>query len=93
MGLVELFVAVLIAGVSSLNAVLPALAGRRTGDPRFVLLTAANALFALLGVLWAWGELDVGAPSWTSVNLPILGVALLGVLLLLASTAVRPRST
>ena len=86
MGLVELFVAVLIVGVSCINLVLPGLAWRRSGDGRFAALAAGNALLALVGAICVWGELPVGPPSWTSVPLPILVLLLLAALLLLVST-------
>ena len=86
MGLAELFVAVLIAGISCINLVLPALAWHRSGDGRFLVLSAANVVFALLGGLWTWGELPVNPPAWTTASLPILSLALVVALLLLAST-------
>ncbi len=86
MGLAELFVAVLIVGVSCINMALPALAFSRSGDGRFLAVTGANGVLALLGALWAWGQLPVNPPGWTGASWPILGLALLAALLLLAST-------
>lgn len=92
MGLTELFVAVLIVGISCINLVLPAFAWHRSGDARFLALSAANACLAVLGCLWTWGELPVGPPGWTTASLPELGLVLLVALLLLAST-LWPRRT
>ncbi|HYA10589.1 MAG TPA: hypothetical protein VEH10_02815 [Thermoplasmata archaeon] len=86
MGLTELFVAVLIAGLSVANAAPPAAAWFRSRDGRFLLLSAANLGLALLGALWAWGELPWGPPSWTAVQLPVMVLVLVVVLLLLATT-------
>ena len=86
MGLIELFVAVLIVGISCINLVLPAVAWHRSGDARFLALSAANACLAALGLLWTWGELPVSPPGWTSTSLPELGLVLFVTLLLLAST-------
>jgi len=90
MGLVELFVAVLIAGVSIVNAAVPLAAWRRAHDGRFLLLVGANGLLALLGAVWVWGELPGSPPSYTAVELPVLAIALLATLLLLA-TSLWPR--
>jgi hypothetical protein len=85
-GLAELFVAVLIVGVSAVNASLPVAAWTRAHDARFLILAAANAVLAVLGAVWAWGQLPVGPPSFTAVQLPVLAVALVATLLLLAAT-------
>ena len=85
-GLVELFVAVLVAGLSLVNAAIPAGAYLRARDGRFLALAGANAVLALLGILWTWGELPLGPPAWAVPNLPVLGLALLVALLLLATT-------
>lgn len=90
MGLLELFVAVLIAGVSLVNAAVPLAAWRRAHDGRFLFLVGANALLALLGAVWIWGELPGSPPSYTSVGLPVLGIVLLATLFLLA-TSLWPR--
>ena len=92
MGILELFAAVLIVGVSCLNASLPAVAWRRAGDRRFLALTAGHALVAALGGVWVWGELPVSAPGWSVATGPILGLVLLATLLFLAST-LWPRRT
>lgn len=90
MGLLELFVAVLIAGVSCVNAAPPTAAWSRSRDRRFLLLAAANGGLAVLGASWAWGQLPWGPPAWTSVQLPVLLLAL-AVVLLFLSTTVWPR--
>ncbi len=85
-GLVELFVAVLIAGVSLVNTAVPAAAWGRLRDARFLLLAGANALFAALGAVWIWGELPGTSPGFTAVSLPVLLLALAVVVLLLAGS-------
>ncbi|MGD0250708.1 MAG: hypothetical protein ABSB97_07500, partial [Thermoplasmata archaeon] len=85
-GLVELFVAVLIVGISTVNVAAPIAAWSRARDGRFLLLATANLVFALLGALWTWGQLPGNPPTYTAAQLPVLGIALGGVLLLLAST-------
>ena len=92
MGVAELGGAVLIAGVSCINAVLPAVAGYRSGDGRFLLLASANAVLSTLGAIWAWGQLPFGAPGWSAVSAPVIGFVLLVSLLVLAST-LWPRPT
>jgi cell division protein FtsW (lipid II flippase) len=91
-GLGELFVAVLIVGVSCVNAAAPAAAWGRSRDGRFLLLSAANVVLALLGTVWVWGQLPWNAPSWTSASLPVLGITLLVTLLFLATTLWPRRS-
>ena len=86
MGLAELFVAVLIAGISLVNTAVPAAAWGRLRDARFLLLAGANAFFAALGAVWIWGERPVSPPGFTSVSLPVLGLALAVALLLLAGS-------
>ncbi len=85
-GLVELFVAVLVTGISCINAGVPTGAFFRSRDGRFLALAGANALLALLGGLWTWGELPLSPPSWAVPNLPVLALTLLVALLLLATT-------
>jgi hypothetical protein len=89
MGLLELFVAVLITGLSCVNAAIPLSAWRRTRDERFALLGLANAVFVLLGALWVWGQLPGTPPEGTaSTDLSLLFV-LAAVLLFLLATLVR----
>jgi hypothetical protein len=91
-GLAELFVAVLIAGVSAINAAVPFAAYRRTRDARFLLLAGAGLGFLLFGLLATWGQLPVSPPSWTGVSLPLLGLLWLVTLLLLAATLLPRRA-
>ena len=86
MGLSELFVAVLITGVSCINTAMPAAAYSRARDGRFLFVASSNALLVLLGALATWGELPFGPPSWTVVSLPVLALVLTVSLLLLAAT-------
>jgi hypothetical protein len=88
----ELFAAVLLAGVSCVNAAIPAGAWGRSRDGRFLLLAGANGVLAVLGALWAWAELPFSAPGWASPTLPIELVVLLAAFLLLATT-LWPRHT
>ena len=90
MGLVELFVAVLIVGVSCVNGAMPAAAWSRSRDGRFLCLAGANGVLAGLGGLWAWGQLPVGPPSWTAIAWPA-EVVVLGVALLLLAATLLPR--
>lgn len=76
----------LIVGVSAINMALPALAFSRSSDGRFLALTAASGAWALLGAIWAWGQLPGNPPAWTGASLPVLGLALVATLLLLVST-------
>jgi hypothetical protein len=85
-GLAELFVAVLIVGVSAVNTGLPLAVWTRVRDGRFLLLAAASAVLALLGAVWTWGQLPLNPPSFATVQLPVLLIVFLAVLLLLAST-------
>jgi hypothetical protein len=75
-GLLELFVAVLVAGISLVNAAIPLGAYTRLRDVRFLLLATGNALFAALGAVWIWGQLPVGPPGYASAALPVLLLAL-----------------
>lgn len=86
MGLPELFVAVLVAGLSCINASLPTGAYLRSHDGRFLILAGANGALALLGALWTWGEAVATAPSWTVPPLLDLALVLLAAGLLLVST-------
>lgn len=92
MGLAELFVAVLIVGISCVNAAPPAAAWTRSHDGRFLILSTANGCLALLGLLWMWGQLPVSPPSWTSAQIPVLSLTLL-VTLLFLTTTLWPRRT
>jgi hypothetical protein len=85
-GLTELFVAVLVTGISLANSGVPVGAFLRSHDGRFLVLASANGGLALLGALWTWGELPLGPPSWAVPNLPVLSLTLLVTLLLLATT-------
>jgi hypothetical protein len=86
MGLVELFVAVLIAGISVVNAAVPLAAWSRARDGRFLLVAGANAFLAILGLVWTWGELPGNPPAYTAVELPVLLLVFFAALLLLASS-------
>lgn len=86
MGLAELFLAVLIVGVSAVNAAVPIAAWTRAHDSRFLLLATANLGLAALGVVWTWGQLPGNPPSYSAVQLPVLAIALVATLLFLAAT-------
>ncbi|HYA71249.1 MAG TPA: hypothetical protein VEH28_07785 [Thermoplasmata archaeon] len=92
MGLEELFVAVVIVGISCVNAAVPAAAWTRSRDGRFLVLSAANLVLALLGIVWTWGQLPWNPPAWTSAQLPVMGITLLATLLFLATTLWPRRS-
>jgi hypothetical protein len=89
MGLLELFLSVLLAGISVINAATPVSAWLRTRDGRFLLLAGASGCLGILGALWAWSELPLGAPEYASVQLPSVLLADGVALLLLASTLAR----
>jgi len=84
--LAELFSAALIVGVSCVNAAIPAAAFGRSRDGRFLLLLGSNLGLAVVGALWAWGELPVSPPRWATPQLPIEAVVLAVTILLLATT-------
>ncbi|HUZ80312.1 MAG TPA: hypothetical protein VMV28_06830 [Thermoplasmata archaeon] len=86
MGLAELFVAILIVGVSAINAGVTVAAWTRVRDARFLLIASANLVLAALGAVWTWGQLPVGPPSFADAALPVLTLALLASLLFLATT-------
>jgi len=88
-GLPELFVAVLLTGVSIVNASIPAAVWSRSRDGRFLLLSGANLTLGALGAAWTWGELPLNPPTWTGVELPVLLLGLLAALFLLAATLWR----
>ena len=92
MGLAELFVSVLIVGISCVNAAPPAAAWARSRDGRFLILSSANVVLAVLGLVWVWGQLPWNPPPWASAELPVLLIALLVTLLFLATT-LWPRRT
>jgi len=92
MGLVELFVAVLVVGISCINAAPPAAAWTRSRDVRFLLIAAANGVLAVLGLVWTWGQLPTNPPRWSSSNLPTLLLVLIVTLLFLATTLWPRRS-
>ena len=92
MGLAELFVSVLIVGISCVNAAPPAAAWARSRDGRFLILSSANVALAVLGLVWVWGQLPWSPPAWASAELPVLLIALLVTLLFLATT-LWPRRT
>ena len=92
MGLPERFVAVLIVGVSAVNAGAPVAAWSRARDRRFLLLFGANLILAAVGAVWVWGQLPVSPPSFAAAELPVLGPVLLAALLLLAATLWPRRS-
>jgi hypothetical protein len=85
-GVVELFVAVLIVGISCVNAAPPCAAWVRSHDPRFLLLASAQLALAALGLVWAWGQTPWNPPGWATAQLPALGLVLLVTLLFLATT-------
>ena len=91
MGLPEVFVSVLIVGVSGINLALPLSAWRRSGDSRFLAIAGSSAGLAALGALWTWGAMPVGGPPWTAASLPILLVVLLVTVLFLLSTLLPSR--
>lgn len=66
MGLIELFEATLVVGVSAINAGLPSAAWRRSRDGRFVLVGLAHVALGALGAIWIWGALPFGAPRWAA---------------------------
>lgn len=92
MGLPELFVAALIAGISVVNAAVAVGAWSRARDSRLILVAGGNASLLVVGLLWVWGQLpggptEVGAPSW-----PVLLLVLAATFFLLG-TALLPRRT
>ena len=92
MGLAELFLAVMVVGVSGINAALPVSAWRRVHDARFLFLATANITLAALGAIWTWGALPVGPPSYAVAQLPVLALALVVAFFFLAAT-LWPRRT
>jgi hypothetical protein len=92
MGLLELFVAALIAGISVVNVVVAVGAWSRARDPRLLLVAGANSGLVLVGLLWAWGQFPGGPSEFAAPSWPILILALL-VSLFLLGTALLPRRT
>jgi hypothetical protein len=92
MGLPELFVAALIAGISLVNTVVAAGAWSRARDPRLLLVTGANIGLALVGLLWAWGQFPGGPSEFVAPSWPIL-ILVLVVSFCLLGTALLPRRT
>ena len=86
MALLELFVAVLVAGVSVLNTALPIATWARSHDGRFLLVAGSSGLFAVLAGLWVWGQLPLDPPGFAEVGLPVLVLALGAVVLLFGAT-------
>jgi len=92
-GLLELFVAGVLVGLSAVNGAVPAVAWSRSRDARFLLLSGANLVLAAVGAVWVWGALPpLSPPGWAGASLPILGMVLLVALLLLATTIWPRRS-
>ena len=92
MGLPELFVSVLVAGVSAVNATVAVGAWSRARDPRLLLVSAANVGLLVVGALWAWGQIPGGPSEFSSPSWPVL-ILVLAVALLLLGTALLPRRT
>ncbi len=92
MGLEELFVSVLIAGLSLVNATVAGAAWTRARDPRLLLVAAANVALLAVGALWAWGQLPGGPSEFATPSWPVLLLVLLGTLLFLGTALVPRRS-
>jgi hypothetical protein len=92
MGLLELFVAALIAGISVVNVVVAVGAWSRARDPRLLLVAGANSGLVLVGLLWGWGQFPGGPSEFAGPSWPILILVLL-VSLFLLGTALLPRRT
>jgi hypothetical protein len=88
--LLELFVAVLVVGVSMVNSAVPAAAWARHRDGRFLLLSLSNLLLAVVGAIWVWGQWPGSPPGYALVQLPILGLVFLATVAVLAATLLRP---
>ena len=91
MGLLELFLAAVLAGASAVGSAVPMAAWARTRDGRFLLVAGANLALLALGLLWVWGQLPDRASPATAVSLPALALATAAALLLLATGLVRRR--
>ena len=92
MGLPELFVSALIAGLSVVNAIVALGAWTRARDPRLLLVAGANVSLLIVGLLWAWGQLPTGPSEFAAPSWPVLILALVTTLFLLG-TALLPRRT
>ncbi|MGA7861901.1 MAG: hypothetical protein WCB19_08615 [Thermoplasmata archaeon] len=92
MGLPELFVAALIAGISVVNSVVALGAWSRARDPRLLLVAGANVSLLLVGLLWAWGQLPGGPSEFDNPSWPVL-ILVLAAALFLLGTALLPRRT
>jgi len=92
MALVELFIAVLVVGVSLVNASIPLAALTRTREARFVWVALGNLALAVFGSIAAWAELPASFAG--PVGVPFYGLlcVLIAALLLMLST-VWPRRT
>ena len=86
MGLAELFVAVLLTGISCVNSAMPLGAYARSKDGRFLALSAGNLALALLGILWTWGQLPLSPPSWATASLVSMSIVLVVALIFLVAT-------
>jgi hypothetical protein len=92
MGLPELFVAALVAGISVVNSVVALGAWSRARDPRLLLVSGANLSLLVVGILWAWGQLPGGPAEFSNPSWPVLILVLLATVFLLG-TALLPRRT
>jgi hypothetical protein len=92
MGLAELFVAVLIAGISVVNVVVALGAWSRARDARLLLVAGANLSLLLVGVLWAWGQFPGGFSEFAAPSWPVLLLVLATVLFLLGTVLLPRRS-
>jgi predicted lysophospholipase L1 biosynthesis ABC-type transport system permease subunit len=92
MGLVELFVAALIAGLSVINAAVAVGAWTRARDARLWFVAGANLSLLLVGLFWAWGQLPGGPSEFAAPSWPVLILVLIATLFLLG-TALLPRRT
>lgn len=92
MGLSELFVAALVAGISVVNVAVAMGAWSRARDPRLVLVAGGNASLLGVGLLWVWGQLPGGPTEFAAPSWPVL-LLLLAATLFLLGTALLPRRT
>lgn len=92
MGLLVLFVAALISGLSVINVVVAAGAWSRARDPRLLLVAGANASLLIVGLLWSWGQVPGGPSEFATPSWAVLLLVLAAALFLLG-TALLPRRT